>query len=370
MQKKKPTGKTAAGAETLEAAVLSGLEEAIVAVDAAGSVTYANPAAATLFGADPRKPEVWSDVLLRNAWLTGGLQTAIKESRSHVRHQVRLDTGFASRTVGLRVSPLFDDDGELRGAICLLYDAGSLEVLSENVRRVEKLEELGTLAAGLAHEIKNPLGGIMGAAQLLRGEGLAPEALECVDVIERDVRRINRLIEDLLDFGNRQELVRGPVNLHELIDQVLKGITLDKVAAGHAIIRDFDPSLPDIVVNRDGMHQVLLNLFKNAFEASNPGAPVVVRTRIDLASRRVAKRAVLIEIQNEGRELPAHVIANFFTPFFTTKPTGTGMGLLVSLRIVREHGGTLDAVSERGKTVFSLALPIQPAGAKAQEETA
>jgi two-component system nitrogen regulation sensor histidine kinase GlnL len=339
--------------------IVSGLEEAVIAIDKSGQVIYANPAAATLFGADPMREEIWADVLLRNRWLTAGLQTTLREGRSHVLHQVRLDLFLTSRTVGLRVSPHFNDKGELRGAICLLFDQTSLEALSENVRQLDKLQEFGVLAAGLAHEVKNPLGGIMGAAQLLRTEGLSKDALDCVELIERDVRRINRLIEELLNFGNHKKLVREETNLHQLIDQVLQGLRLDPVAAGHQFIRDFDPSLPPIPMHTDGIHQVLLNLVKNALEASDPGAPVVIKTRVDLATRRVAKRAVLIEVQNEGPKISDEVKAQLYTPFFTTKPVGTGLGLPVSLRIVRAHGGALDVLSEEGKTRFCLALPME-----------
>lgn len=359
MQKRKPTGKTAAGAEAIGADLLEALEEAVVAVDAAGRVTYANPAAATLFGANPLRDEgVFNRVLRSNVWLKEAIRIALTESRSHARHQVRLELLEHHRTVGLRATPLFNAEGELRGAVCLLFDETSLEALTENVRRADKLEEIATLASGLAHEIKNPLGGILGAAQLLRAEALAPEALECVDVIERDVRRINRLIEGLLDFGKPKVLARTPVNLHRLIDDVLEGLSRDALAAGHGFVRDYDPSLPELAVNADAIHQVVLNLVKNALEAGTPGSPVVVRTRVDLAGRRVAKRAILIEIQNEGKPIPDDVKARLFTPFFTTKTNGSGLGLLVSLRIIREHGGAIDVSSDRYRTTFTVALPM------------
>ena len=358
MPKTKPIGKSAVGADP--AAILDGLEEAVVAVDAAGTLTYANAAAATLLGADPLQDAgVWSNAQRRNPWLGEALDLALSEARSHARHQVRLAVADGHRVIGLRVTPLFDTEGGRRGAVCLLFDESSLESLSENVRRFDRLQEVNILAAGLAHEVKNPLGGILGAAQLLHAEPLSSEARECVDLIERDVRRINRLFEGLLDFGKPKHGVRSAVNLHQLLDEVLLGLEHDPVAAGHPIMRDYDPSLPDLVVDADGIHQIALNLVKNAFEAALPGTTVVLRTRVDLAGRRVAKRAVLIEVQNEGEPIADDARQRLFTPFFTTKGRGAGLGLLVSLRIAREHGGTIDVTSERGKTTFTVALPME-----------
>lgn len=360
MPKSKLIGKTEAGADPqARAELLDALEEAVVAIDAAGDVTYANPAAATLFGADPaRDPVVWPAVLRGNLWLAQATRIALAESRSLARHQARLELLETHRTVGLRVTPLFNAEGELRGALLLLFDETSLEALAETERRVDKLEEIATLAAGLAHEIKNPLGGILGAAQLLRGENLAPEALECLDVIEHDVRRINRLIEGLLDFGKPRQLARATVNLHQIIDAVLAGLAKDPLAADHTLVRDYDPSLPEIEANADAVHQVVLNLAKNALEAAAPRTPVVIRTRVDLAARRVSRRAVRIEVQNEGAPIADDVKARLFTPFFTTKTHGSGLGLPVSLRIIREHGGSIDVASDRGRTTFTVVLPM------------
>lgn len=360
MPKSKLIGKTAAGVDPHAGAeLLDALEEAVVAIDAAGEVTYANPAAATLFGADPlRTPEVLPAVLRGNPWLAQAIRVALAESRSLARHQARLELLESHRTVGLRVTPLFNAEGELRGALLLLFDETSLEALTETERRVDKLDELATLAAGLAHEIKNPLGGILGAAQLLRSEKLGTEGRECLDVIEHDVRRINRLIEGLLDFGKPRELARAAVNLHQVIDAVLAGLAKDPLAAGHAFVRDYDPSLPEVEVNADGVHQVVLNLAKNALEAAAPGTAVVIRTRVDLAARRVSRRAVRLEVQNEGAPISDDVKARLFTPFFTTKATGSGLGLPVSLRIIREHGGSIDVVCDRGRTTFTVTLPM------------
>lgn len=340
--------------------ILAALEDAVIAVDPAGHVVYANPAAASLMrvGTGVEGEATWQEVLRQNPWLTNAMGAAMSAPRSLVRHQMTLWLRSDRRTVSARIVPLFDGDGATKGAVISLSDASSFAALSEAVRREDRLVELGTLAAGLAHEIKNPLGGILGAAQLLRVERISKEAGECVDVIERDVRRINRLLEELLHFGNPRRLALAPLNLHRVIDEVLASLHHDPTAQGKSLLRDFDPSLPEVRADRDAMHQVLLNLLKNAFEASPAGEPVIVRTRADFSGRRVAGLAAVVEIQNAG-EIAASVREHLFTPFVTTKATGSGLGLPISLRLMREQGGSLDVWSDRGCTISVVAIPLK-----------
>jgi two-component system nitrogen regulation sensor histidine kinase GlnL len=346
------------------------MEQAVVTVNADGRAIHANSSAAILLGTDPvADPAGWNEVLRENPWLEDGLYLALDDARNHVRHQVSLRRRGATRTVGVHITTLYGTDGSRRAAVCVLSDESALETFSENARRLDRLKEMGTLAAGLAHEIKNPLGGILGAAQLLAGEHLPGAAAEYVELIERDVRRINRLIEGLLDFGNARPLKLEPVNLHRVIDDVLAGLQLDPASKGKFLVRDYDPSLPDLLVSRDAIHQVVLNLAKNALEASTPGAPVTVRTRVELAGRRRPKRSVLIDVVNEGTTLSTEARERLFTPFYSTKKSGTGLGLLMSLHLMRESGGNLDVESKNGRTVFTASLPMEAAPETNPEET-
>jgi two-component system, NtrC family, nitrogen regulation sensor histidine kinase GlnL len=364
MPKNKPIGKIAAGVEPglLPEAILAGLEEAVIAVDHHRSVVYANGAADLYLASDSDgdNTAAWRELLLKNQWLDAALEVSIAEGRSYVRHETSLLYRGEPRTVSVSLTPLFSEDGGRLGAVCLLSDQASLATMSESLRRADRLRQLGVLAAGLAHEIKNPLGGILGAAQLLRGDLERGEGIEYLDLIERDVRRINRLLEQLLDFGNPAPLTIESVNIHQLVDEVVQGLQHDPATGHYEVQRDYDPSLPDVPADADALRQILVNLVKNAFEASPPGHSVVIRSRVELGGRRIAaRRAVLIEIQNAGPELSAEVRDRLFTPFFTTKSTGTGLGLAISLRLLREHGGTLEVASEPGRTTFTIILPME-----------
>ncbi len=343
------------------AEIVANMQDAVVAVGREGELAYANPSAGTLIrGQQEFDTEAWRDTLQRNAWLNDTLFGAMEKARSHVLHEVELARPRGGALpVRVRIVPLFSDDGALRGAVAVFSDERHLAVMSEGLRRDDRLRQLGVLAAGLAHEIKNPLGGILGAAQLLRGEAMTQDGAECVDVIERDVRRINRLIEELLHFGNPRSLRRVPLNPHRVVDQVLQVLRHDPVTSGHPVIRDYDPSLPDVPLDADAFQQAVMNLVRNAMEASPAGEPVVIRTRVDVLGRRFPGKAVLIDVQNGGPGIAPEVREKLFTPFFTTKTQGTGLGLAITLRLCREHGGTLEMTSEPGRTVFTMVLPME-----------
>ncbi|MGH7830509.1 MAG: two-component system sensor histidine kinase NtrB, partial [Candidatus Binatia bacterium] len=168
------------------------------------------------------------------------------------------------------------------GSILLLRDLTYRKELEEDLKRSDRLAMLGTLAAGLAHEIKNPLGGIRGTAQLLRRDiARDPALVEHTDIIIREVDRVNRLIEQLLDLSRPAKLDFAALNIHELLDHVL---LLEQKAIRDAVVevtKNFDPSLPPIRGDRDKLTQLFLNLVKNAAEAMNGGGRLTITTRIE-----------------------------------------------------------------------------------------
>lgn len=360
-----------AGADTREARaedpraltpddIMSGLGDGVVALGRDGRVGYANSAAATILGVDVTTGEssVWEEILANNNWLAVLVDEVAQDARSRLLHEVSLVRRHDTMPVRIRVAPLFTADGELRGVIVVLSDESSLVHMSERQQHEDRLQQLGVLAAGLAHEVKNPLAGILGAAQLIRGDDLSAESAEYVDLIERDVRRINRLIDGLLNFDKPESLSFSPGNPHLILDHVLQSIRLDPLAEGHDLIRDYDPSLPDVPLDADAVHQMVLNLVKNALQASPPGAPVRLRTRADIGGRRSTGRTLLIEVENVGA-MPEDIRRKLFTPFFTTRPGGSGLGLSITLSLCRAHWGNLEVVVTGERTIFSIALPME-----------
>jgi len=237
--------------------------------------------------------------------------------------------------------------------------------LEEDLKRTDRLALMGTLAAGLAHEIRNPLGGIKGAAQLLRRAADGdPSTREFTDIMIREVDRVNRLIEQLLDLSRPAELDLAPVNIHEILDDVLL-LEAQTVGANQIEIKKrYDPSLPPIRADRAQLTQVFLNLVKNGLQAMAHSGTLTVITRLENEFRirgqdRAAKRMIWVEIADQGAGISDADLPQIFSPFFTTKSGGTGLGLATCDRIIREHGGTIRVDSFEGKgSTFKVSLLV------------
>jgi two-component system nitrogen regulation sensor histidine kinase GlnL len=231
------------------------------------------------------------------------------------------------------------------------------------LRAAEGRIDLEALAAGLAHEIKNPLAGLKGAAELM-GDELTPESplRTYTDLIAREASRVDGLVRSLLDLTRPLQLELRAENVHAVSDDVLL-LARAYVPAGVQVVRRYDPSLPEPEIDRDAVAQVLLNLVKNAAEAmAGRGGSIVVETGIVQGMKaRVRGRlrgVVRVAVLDEGPGLPEGV--ELFTPFATTKPRGTGLGLVLSRRIAEAHGGRLELRNRRDGSgaEAELVLPI------------
>jgi PAS domain S-box-containing protein len=232
--------------------------------------------------------------------------------------------------------------------------------LADRTRQAEKLAAVGTLAAGLAHEIRNPLNGaLLHVTFLERGllrAGAEPETLEALRVVGGEIDRLSQLVSEFLDFARPQPLTRQPVAVQTVCERAAQLVEADATAAHVTVIRDLPRA--DLVVDADAakLEQVLLNLVRNAIEAMAPigGGEVVIR------ARRTPLHAIL-EVEDHGPGLQnAH--APIFDAFYSTKPNGTGLGLAIVHRIINDHGGTIAVESEPGRVVFRATLPIATTG--------
>ena len=221
------------------------------------------------------------------------------------------------------------------------------------------------MAEMLAHEIKNPLAGITGAAQLL-SMNLAPEDLELTDLIVQESRRIVKLLEQVEQFGNLSRPDLRPVNIHDVLDRARRSALLG--FGGHmSIVEDYDPSLPLAHGDLDQLLQVVLNLLKNASEAAdNKGGTIRLHSYFEHSFR--LRRAdgsghslpLQIEIIDDGPGLPEGIAADIFDPFVSGRENGTGLGLALVSKIISDHGGWISVTSVPGRTVFRLSLPRTP----------
>jgi PAS domain S-box-containing protein len=259
------------------------------------------------------------------------------------------------RAVMVSVSPLYGAEGAILGLMGIARDMTETKKLEEQIRNSEKLASIGRLAAGVAHEINNPLGGILNCLYNLRKGTLSPSRQEEYRLsMEEGVRRVQKIVRQLLDFSQQHVPEFALTDINQVVDQVL-ALTTHLFAPKRILLETgFGQGLPAIMVDRHMIEQVLMNLVLNAVQAMTDGGTLTIRTS-------VAEGVCLIEVRDTGSGIPAAVLPRIFDPFFTTnrEGEGTGLGLSVSLGIVERHGGRILVASEVGKgTTFTLCLPL------------
>ena len=265
-----------------------------------------------------------------------------------------------SGDLSFRIEGLRDEFGEVAASFNEM--AASLNEQMQNLQRAEQLKVVGEMAAGIAHEIKNPLAGIKATMQVLLQESACSEDERSVLLrVADEAKRIEGLIKNLLDFARppKPQLIR--VDLNAILDSTLafaapySSVASNSVAID--IVRELDPSLPSVLVDPTQMQQVFLNLIMNAVEAMSQGGTLTVETRL-----RNGDGVVEVAIGDTGKGMDETARAQLFRPFFTTKHKGTGLGLAISRRLVEMHGGNISVCASAGTgTVFTIALPLSAA---------
>jgi two-component system nitrogen regulation sensor histidine kinase GlnL len=335
------TGKAPPLTAALARAAVDSVADALLVVGADGGVVHLNPAAEELFG---RSRERAVELPVRA--LPGGAQLAILSERARLAQETQSIDFPSPRDPGVPISveanPLLD------GATCV----GTVLVLRVP-RSSERALDFEALAAGLAHEIKNPLAGLQGSAELLAREAEG-SAREYAQVIAREAKRVDGLVRELLDLARPAALQTEPLDVHAVLGDVAvlaRGIPgADRVT----FVERYDPSLPRVVGDAEKLKQVVLNLVRNALDAvhDRPVATVTFETgvaslRLRQASGRTRPLARL-SVQDNGPGIPDGMLQRLFTPFATSKPAGTGLGLAISRRIVEAHGGRIEVKNRAG----------------------
>ena len=267
--------------------------------------------------------------------------------------------------VDVAASPLFENGAGASGVVIVLRDCTIQRSLQDWVSERERLDAFGEIAAGIAHEVRNPLGGIRGAAEILASRAVDERARDAAGLIVREVDRIATLVDDLMIFKQGGELVLAPLNIHRVLDDVLDLLSMDPLGAGVKLTREFDPSIPEILGDFDRLVQVFLNLARNALQALEGDGRLLIETRTTLDHRLGSASGprlpgVVVTVEDDGPGIPPELRAKVTTPFFTTRRGGTGLGLAVAGHWVARHGGTLrigDAPS--GGTRVRVSLPLR-----------
>lgn len=349
------------------ATVIDSVGDGVIVVGSNGHITLCNPAAEQIVGFSQRQAQgvefekLFAHETTLIEMLTKTMLTGITIS-DHENVVVR-STGRIT-PVAVTCYPLVEGSGENIGAILTLKDITYIRELEAAVRQADRLSTLGTLAAGLAHEVKNPLGGIKGAAQLLEREfEPGSEMLDYTAVMIRETERIDHIIRELLELASPRALKLAPVNLHMILGDIL---LLQKQAVSDrkiAFIQHFDPSIPDIMADEEMLTRLFLNLIRNAIDAMGADGRLTISSRV-LSDYRMTQnhrnsRMVAIEVADDGPGIPPEDLENIWTPFFSTKSGGTGLGLTICHKIVAEHRGMIKAESDSGHgTKFTVLLPL------------
>lgn len=338
--------------------LLDSLTTAVLQLDAARRIVAVNSAAEHLFG-HSRRRLLATDLAY---WLPAPhpvlelLVRVRQEQRTCHGHELQLDLPFATAArIDAVVTPLAD------GWLLELRPLDDSQRRHIDTERARQQQELHELLRSLAHEIKNPLAGLRGAAQLLArelsGQAEAAPLTEFTDLIQREADRLRALVDRLLLPA--RTLTKAPLNIHSVLEQVLQIVRLT-LPDGVQLQRDYDPSLPELQANADALHQVMLNLVQNAVEAVAEHGNIRLRTRaehgVTIGSMRW-KLALRLDVIDNGPGIPAELRDRVFLPLVTGKQHGTGLGLSIAQTLVQQHDGLLECHSTPGQTVFTVWLP-------------
>lgn len=251
--------------------------------------------------------------------------------------------------------PIASGDGELQHVVCQYRDVTEEKEMQQRLLQAEKLSGIGLLAGGVAHEINNPLAGILAFTQLLMREiPREDERRSFLDEIEQSALRCKRIVESLLKFSRRTPgSERSPVVLNDVLGSTLFLVEHQYQLRNVEIVRELEPALWPVKANANQLSQVTLNLLTNAYAAMAKGGRIVVRTWND-----TEKAQVHLSVKDSGQGIPRKNLQKIFEPFFTTKGDGTGLGLTVTFDIVQSHGGSIAVTSEEGQGAeFLVSLP-------------
>lgn len=347
-------GRTYHRVETLTGHVLDSIDQAVVAVDKDGRVTILNPAAERLLGYDATASteQPWE----RSPDNPDFQLSRVSEGGTPVRDQeVRAKTPSGMRDLVYTTTPVVAADGSGEGAVSIIRDETDARALAEQVRRSERLSEMGHLAAAVAHEVRNPLNAIALAAQRLQREVKDAGAVRLAGTLWDESKRLNTIVDDFLSLARPSTQPKTPVDLAAVVQSIIEMARLEAEKAGMELTSDLSGPHPMRGV-ADELRKAVWNIIVNALVATPTGG----RVRVSLQRDHDRSR---LQVSDTGPGITPDDLPSVFQPWFTTKSHGTGLGLAITHRIVIEHGGTIDILSpppgEANGTLVTISLPLE-----------
>jgi two-component system nitrogen regulation sensor histidine kinase GlnL len=350
--------------------LLDSLPSPVLAIEHAGAIAYANAAAEEFFKASSAslmRLEL-EDIIPATSPLFDLIALTRSRQQSFNEYGIHVGTPRTGgeRVVDVQAVPVLDGEGLVLLSIQMRSVAQKLD---QQLTQRNGVRTVTTLASMLAHEIKNPLFGIRGAAQLLESTPSSDDRA-LAKLIQNEADRIRDLVDRMEVFSDDRPLRRQPVNIHEVLDHVKRVAQLG-FAKNVALAESYDPSLPPVPGDRNQLIQLFLNLLKNAAEAIRDGRgggaitlATAFRPGVRLALSGDGERVALpleVCVGDTGPGIPESLLPNLFDPFVTTKPNGKGLGLALAAKIVRDHGGIIECTSKNRHTVFRILLPMASA---------
>jgi two-component system sensor histidine kinase PilS (NtrC family) len=337
--------------------VVESIPSGLITLTSFGSASFINPAGAAILRAEPMS--FLGRHISELGFFTHEQWNAARDELakgSVVRQEVeRLDDAGNQRSVGFAVSPLFTLDGKFSGYTVIFQDLTDVKKLEAEVRLKDRMAAVGELSAGIAHEIRNPLAAIAGSVQVLKkSQSLTPQEQRLMSIVLKESERLNKSISDFLRFVRPQEkrtvAFDVAASLSETLDLLVNSPELHE---RHEIRREIVPPSFQLAGDADQIRQVFWNLARNAVAAMPQGGVLTVRTNVD-------DSAYHIVFSDSGRGMSQADLQRLFQPFRTNFPSGTGLGMAISYRIVQEHGGRIDVRSDVGSgTAITVSLPLQ-----------
>lgn len=340
--------------------LIESLECAIIVIDRELKLELVNISAETLF-CQSRRYLVGQPLaqIIQNESVDKCVQDCLENNSQFTLREVPINVNGSESLVDLTLSSVNNKKGVLPSILLELNVINRISRFMKEKNQLERQQAFRLMMRGLAHEIKNPLGGIRGAAQLLDRELTEPSEQELTDILIKEADRLTRLVDRVM--GSREQLKPQFLNIHEVLEHVVHLVTV-KTDQPILVERFYDPALPEIKVDKEQLIQAVLNIVGNAIEAQkgNEKARLGFVTQFErfiTLNQEMHRQVLKIRIWDVGPGVPEEIKNNLFDPLITGRPEGTGLGLSITQEIVQRHKGVVQLEDYHGKTCFSVYLP-------------